>query len=312
MIEIEKCGFAHSTRLLQIKIPKSVQKIGEDAFIDCQRLQKVDFDESCQLKEIPKFCFAFSGLRTINLPPSIEIINHSSFYFCLNLTDVNLSNSNLKYIGEYAFAETNIEQIKFPSSLQFICNHSFDGNKTLKLVDFTKLNVVECKQLPLDYIIMLKPKVMERRKKELEYEFMKSLELYLQGKIKSINTRVKVHLGDLTLKSLKLTGNINKISQYYLFNKTNLNKYHMSDASSKFSQYIETKDLDSANDTHHSSEIETKNENIDKKNEESDSSFNELSNTDQEIKSESNNSYLYKHKMKFHFSRSLNDEKLKN
>lgn len=131
LIKIEQLSFAHCTQLKEITIPSTVQFIGNEAFIDCQCLEKVEFQSESQIKEIPKFCFAFSALKSIILPSSVEMINHSSFFLCRNLKKINLFNSNLKYIGDYAFAETNIEEIKCPSSLKFIGNHAFGEIKSL-------------------------------------------------------------------------------------------------------------------------------------------------------------------------------------
>ncbi|KAK8895234.1 hypothetical protein M9Y10_023676 [Tritrichomonas musculus] len=148
LICIEECGFAHSIKLNAISIPNSIQKIENEAFIDCQNLEVVDFMSPCQLKVIPKFCFAFSGLKTIKLPSTIEIINHSSFYYCQNLQNINLSELNLRFIGDSAFCGTNIQEIKFPSTIQFIDNHSFESTKSLEFVDFSRCKNIQNWEIP--------------------------------------------------------------------------------------------------------------------------------------------------------------------
>lgn len=72
----------------KIVIPNTYQKIGNEAFYDCQSLEEVEFVQNYQLKEIPKSCFAFYLLKKIDLLESIIIINGSGFYMCQNLQDV--------------------------------------------------------------------------------------------------------------------------------------------------------------------------------------------------------------------------------
>ena len=147
------CAFAHTTELEKIVLPQSLLIIEDEAFIDCQNLKIVEFDQCCQLKEIPKYCFSFTSLSSINLPNSIEIINDYSFYFCSRLKNIDISNTKVRYIGDSAFYETGIEEIRFPSSIEYISNHSFENTRSLKLIDFTN-----CQQLE-DY-----QKIIENKK----------------------------------------------------------------------------------------------------------------------------------------------------
>ncbi|KAK8840106.1 hypothetical protein M9Y10_031043 [Tritrichomonas musculus] len=142
LVRIEKCAFAHSVRLKKIVIPSSVQKIGNEAFIDCQNLETVEFMPSCLIKEIPKYCFTNSGLKIINLPSSVEVIRKGSFYLCKDLTNINLFDTKVEYIDDFAFSGTNIEELKFPSSIKFIGSHAFEGIKSLKEVDFSQFKYI--------------------------------------------------------------------------------------------------------------------------------------------------------------------------
>lgn len=140
---IGNCAFAHSTGLKKIILPQSLLTIEDEAFIDCQNLEIVEFAQSSQLREISKNCFAFSGLVSIDLPNSIEIINDSSFYFCIYLKYIDISSTKVKYIGDSAFSGTSIEEIKFPSTIKYISKHSFENTKSLKIIDFTNCNQIK-------------------------------------------------------------------------------------------------------------------------------------------------------------------------
>ncbi|KAK8892635.1 hypothetical protein M9Y10_029874 [Tritrichomonas musculus] len=143
LIRIGESAFAHSTSLKKITFPKSIKKIGSDAFIDCQNLETVIFDSNCPLKRIPKSCFAFSGLKNVILPRFVEIIDHFSFFSCKNLKNIDLYETNVRFIGDSAFCDTSIEKVQFPPTIQFIENNSFEATKSLKIADFSSCSNVE-------------------------------------------------------------------------------------------------------------------------------------------------------------------------
>ncbi|KAK8893013.1 hypothetical protein M9Y10_030270 [Tritrichomonas musculus] len=151
LISIEECAFAHSTALKRVHLPNSLRSIGDECFIDCQSLERLDFEPVTKIKEIPKFCFAFSGLKNIRLPLSVEIIQDSSFCNCHNLKSVNLIDTNAKYIGNNAFSDCKLNEIKLPSSVRFIGINAFAGNRSLRLIDMSniKVDIKDTSQLPV-------------------------------------------------------------------------------------------------------------------------------------------------------------------
>ena len=66
-------------------IPASVKKIGKEAFRGCQQLREVRFAESSNLKFIGELCFAHSGIREIEVPPSLRVMAHNAFEECRNM-----------------------------------------------------------------------------------------------------------------------------------------------------------------------------------------------------------------------------------
>jgi hypothetical protein len=72
--------------LSAIRIPSSVQRIGEKAFQDCESLAIVEFEPNSQLGEIDACAFWHSGLRKIRIP--MGVINMDScFLYCTHLTE---------------------------------------------------------------------------------------------------------------------------------------------------------------------------------------------------------------------------------
>lgn len=170
LLMIERCAFAHATALKTISLPKSLQVIGSDAFVGCQGLETVTFDSKCQVLNIPKFCFAFSGLKKIDLPYAIRHIQHSAFYFCTDLKQINLADTNLQHIDIKAFANTAITKITFPQSLKSIYSLCFDGNKSLTTIDLKEVKSIQCtdRQYPLKYIHEIKNRKHSLQKQLIE------------------------------------------------------------------------------------------------------------------------------------------------
>lgn len=134
---IEKGAFANSPYLKKIIIPNSIVQIEDEAFMNCPNLDTVIFEKNIQLKEIPKYCFAFSGLTTINFPESLEIIDDMSFYLCDKLENIDIFNTNVKYIGNSSFASTSISRVVFPPTTQYIGSLAFANIKSLQTIDFS-------------------------------------------------------------------------------------------------------------------------------------------------------------------------------
>ena len=87
------------TDIISLKIPSTVEKIGNSAFYGCSNLENVTFSEN--LKIIGEEAFYNCKLKTLILPDSIEEIHRYSFY--QNEIEELYIGKNAKYIGSYAF-----------------------------------------------------------------------------------------------------------------------------------------------------------------------------------------------------------------
>ena len=146
--------FQYCTKLKTVKLPESLRKIGQRAFLHCEALVKVDIPEAVEI--IGEFSFACcKSLSSITLPERLEEIKEYAFERCDRLTNVVLP-SNLRSIGSYAFSNcsslvdvnwedlvllerigqrtfenTAIERAALPDTLISIGMDCFDGSRNL-------------------------------------------------------------------------------------------------------------------------------------------------------------------------------------
>ena len=89
--------------LHSISIAPTVKKIGAEAFMYAQKLESIDLPDG--LKSIGDSAFSITGIKTIRIPASVEILEHSTdsasesgwFFWCRNLESINVDAGNKKY-----------------------------------------------------------------------------------------------------------------------------------------------------------------------------------------------------------------------
>lgn len=126
-------AFYNSTKLEEITIPESVQRIGHGAFVTCPNLTKVnitDIESWCQVdlwSDIwgHSYDLYLNGelVRDLVIPESV----------------VNTVYGN-GGINRYVFANSNIETVTIPAELQVIGEEAFYGCENLKRVNITDLS----------------------------------------------------------------------------------------------------------------------------------------------------------------------------
>ncbi len=147
-------GFYGCENLESVTFCGVVKKIG--AFGNTPKLTSIAFPEG--LKEIEETAFAFSGLTSVNIPASVEILGGNPFMGCENLTTITVDNENENYyvlnnylidrankkivtgltfsnipsnseivttIGEYAFGVITETTLKIPNNITTIEGHAF-------------------------------------------------------------------------------------------------------------------------------------------------------------------------------------------
>lgn len=151
------------TVITSVIIPDNGVQIGEDAFEDCSKLEKLVIPASATLlgailddrcsnlktagpigddynyefdwtQEIPAYAFSGGCLETIVLPNTITTIGKDAFFECKSLKSIDLP-SKLQEIQERAFCWcTSLETLDIPDGVQKIGNYAFSACTTLHQV----------------------------------------------------------------------------------------------------------------------------------------------------------------------------------
>lgn len=108
-----------------------VKAIGVRAFEYCSDLTGVTIPTS--VTEICDNAFAYSGLKSVNVPSSVSTIGYMAFRTCSSLTSLTL-NYGLKTIGERAFEYFNPTSVTIPNSVTTIGDYAFAWSTTLQNV----------------------------------------------------------------------------------------------------------------------------------------------------------------------------------
>ena len=122
---------------LNVVIPKTVEKIGKQAFANGTEwgqktgLKKVIFAEGRQLKRAFESCYQ---LCTVKLPTAVTYIGDYAFHDDANMRDFAFpKNSNLKNIGKYAFYWNQYtETLVIPEGVETIGEAAFQAWNSLR------------------------------------------------------------------------------------------------------------------------------------------------------------------------------------
>jgi hypothetical protein len=109
-----------------IRIPSSVEFIGEECFLMCESLCEATFERGSKLQRIEKSAFGRSGLKVIRIPSSVEFIGEKCFRMCESLCEVTFERgSKLQRIEKSTFGLSGLKGIRIPSSVEFIGEKCF-------------------------------------------------------------------------------------------------------------------------------------------------------------------------------------------
>lgn len=108
-------AFSHCKRLEEINLPQSLRYIGESAFSDC----------SSALKEF--------GLKSIEIPSGVRTIPRFCFACSFNLKKVVIQNG-VQHIDDYAFHGCKIEDFYIPESVEYFSPKALSKDCPIKNV----------------------------------------------------------------------------------------------------------------------------------------------------------------------------------
>ena len=117
-----------------ITLPETVETVGDYAFQNCPLLEEILFSGS--LARIGDYAFnGCSGLQSAYIPDSVEKIGSYAFSGCNSLAELSLPDG-LTSINDGCFENSGITQLKFPSALVSIGNNAFNSS-ALEIVDLS-------------------------------------------------------------------------------------------------------------------------------------------------------------------------------
>ena len=124
VVAINSSAFANNEDIVQVVIPASVKKIGNNAFNRCVNLADVVFAEG--LETIGEKAFMYcTALDTIVIPDSVKTIHTGAFMGCYNLTEATLGAGLEKINNDVFFECYSLEVVDITSKITSIGGWAF-------------------------------------------------------------------------------------------------------------------------------------------------------------------------------------------
>ena len=139
--EVEEIGafaFAECPKLSQIRLSKNLKIIRGYAFFNTPSLV-IDMSLPYGLSEMSNGAFYYSGIRSVTIPGTVEIIPEIAFAYCKNLKKVTLSEGIIE-IGDYAISKTDITELVIPSSVETIGKGALYDCEMLETLEIKESN----------------------------------------------------------------------------------------------------------------------------------------------------------------------------
>lgn len=139
---IGESAFEGCSGLTYVNIPNSVTSIGRDAFKNCDNLKKVEIDNNAIVSKdnhngspTPITSYFGTQVEEYILGDDVTSIGYNAFFYCENLTSVQMSNS-ITSIGEAAFSHCDqLTTVKMSDNITSIGQFAF--NNCLHLTSIT-------------------------------------------------------------------------------------------------------------------------------------------------------------------------------
>lgn len=146
-----------------VQIPRTIQVIGASAFLGCQKLHTITFEENSEITTICKGAFCKSTLANLELPKTIDLLEDGWCKETLDLVNLAVAPNNPRYflfdnqllLGDYShcwyetegdenpgflliFANRNIEKALIPYSVRHVGYAAFEACRKLSSVLFLR------------------------------------------------------------------------------------------------------------------------------------------------------------------------------
>lgn len=136
---IGKYACADCSKLEQVTIPNSVQRIKDFAFYGT-KIKQLDFGSNSQLTTIGELAFnTCSSLKKVVLPATLQQIGNEAFAQCFELNElVFAQNGQLATIGVRAFGECySLKNIVVPTSVTTVGHGAFSATQLKVFTEYT-------------------------------------------------------------------------------------------------------------------------------------------------------------------------------
>ena len=105
--------FNNCTNLTSITLSTNLIHIGEFVFLSCTNLKSITLPDS--ITTIGNYAFADCGLRSINIPKNLKLINYNPFVNCVSLTTITNTNANYSTVNNILFNRDKTMIIVYPA-----------------------------------------------------------------------------------------------------------------------------------------------------------------------------------------------------
>lgn len=120
-----------------ISIPSGIKIIGEGAFKNCDKLEKLDLGSEVEIlkREAFRGC---KSLKSVRLPQNVRKIGESVFRDCISITSLSVECAEME-LGERAFENcATLEEISLCDGITEIYGGAFNSCKSLKSIKLPK------------------------------------------------------------------------------------------------------------------------------------------------------------------------------
>ncbi len=114
-----------------LTVPSDVLVIGEGAFKNCEKLERLDLGESC-VSLLGEACRGCKRLESLHLTKRIESVGESAFRDCISMKSLVVDNDDIE-LGERAFENcASLSEVKLASGITEIYGGVFNSCKSLR------------------------------------------------------------------------------------------------------------------------------------------------------------------------------------
>lgn len=132
--ELLSCAFSGNDRIISVTFPKTMERIGDEVFYDCDNLKTVNLNSG--LKSMGTAVFCWTGIERIVIPEGITELREFALGQCRLLESVTAK--GVTKIGKQAlFCDFKLSSVEFSDDLNYIGYLAVSGCRNLKSIGVT-------------------------------------------------------------------------------------------------------------------------------------------------------------------------------